>query len=58
MQQQTAKDEIGKCALVRNAFEIFVVLRVRLHAQACGEDELADGCAKAREEGVEGLGWV
>jgi hypothetical protein len=55
VQQQRPEDEVGKGALVRDALELDLVLRVRLHAQAGREHKLADGGAEAREEGVEGL---
>ena len=56
MQQHAAKDKVGKGALMRDAGEFGLVLRVGLDAERGGEDELADGCAEAGEEGVEGLG--
>jgi hypothetical protein len=55
VQQQRPEDEVGKGALVRDALELDLVLRVRLHAQTGREHKLADGGAEAREEGVEGL---
>lgn len=42
--------------LVGYAFELALVVRVRLDAQARGEHKLADGGAEAGKEGVEGLG--
>ena len=47
VQQQGPKDKVGKGALVRDALELDLVLRVRLHAQARREHELADGGAEA-----------
>lgn len=41
---------------MRDVFEFGLVFRVGLDAEGGGEDELADGCAEAGEEGVEGLG--
>ena len=40
---------------MRNALKVGLVLRVGLDAQRGSEDELADGGAEAREEGIEGL---
>ena len=40
---------------MRDVLEIGLVLRVGLDAEGGGEDELADGCAEAGEESIEGL---
>jgi hypothetical protein len=55
VQDQRAKDEISECALVRDALKLGLVFGVGLDAEGCGKDELANGCAEAGEEGVEGL---
>jgi hypothetical protein len=43
---------------MRNVLKLGLVLRVGLNAQRGCEDELADGCAEARKEGVERLSQV
>jgi hypothetical protein len=55
MQQQAPQHKIRKSPLMRNALKVHLVLRVGLHAQRDGEDELADAGAEAGEEGVEWL---
>ena len=43
---------------MRDVLEFGLVFGVGLDAEGGGEDELADGCAEAGEEGVEGLGGL
>lgn len=55
MQNQRSENKVCEGALVRNVLEVDLVLRVGLDAKGGCKDELANGCAEACEEGVEGL---
>ena len=55
VQQHGPNDKVCKRSLMRYRPELRLVFRVRLHAKRGCEDELANRCAKTREEGVEGL---
>lgn len=55
VQQQASKDEVRKCALMRDILKVRLVLRVCLDAKRGSEDELAHCSAEAAEEGVEWL---
>jgi hypothetical protein len=55
VQQQRSDNKVRKGPLMRYSPKFCLVFRVRLHAERGREDELADRCAEAREEGVERL---
>lgn len=55
VQQQAPKHEVSKRALVRDALELGLVLRVGLDAEGGCEDELTDAGAESGQKSIERL---